>query len=226
VIIQIYGITVPEDAELVCSLGADQVGLVLDEGMSAWDSVDEPTMHAIIRTISPSVRIVALSLSTDPERIRRTVDTTRPAILHLARAADAMTSEDIAQIRQAIAPVQVMTTIPIRDRSAVTTARRLEAVSDFLLLDTVHPSSGIVGATGISHDWTISARVRRAVSVPVVLAGGLGPDNVGDAIAAVEPWGVDSETLTSRDDDRRRKDPDRVRHFVEFAHNARQEKES
>jgi phosphoribosylanthranilate isomerase len=51
----------------------------------------------------------------------------------------------------------------------------------------------------------------------VILAGGLGPDNVIEAIRRTRPAGVDSETRTSRDDDRRRKDPERVRLFIQRA---------
>ena len=69
-------------------------------------------------------------------------------------------------------------------------------------------------ASGHTHDWDLSARVVAAVDVPVFLAGGLGPENVAEAIRRTRPFGVDSETRTSRDPDRRRKDPDRVRRFL------------
>jgi phosphoribosylanthranilate isomerase len=49
---------------------------------------------------------------------------------------------------------------------------RLAEWSDYLLLDTAHPTTGVVGATGYVHDWTLSKRVVDAVTVPVVLAGG------------------------------------------------------
>ena len=75
----------------------------------------------------------------------------------------------------------------------------------------------MVGATGHTHDWSLSAALVAAVERPVILAGGLGPENVLEAIERVRPAGVDSETRTSRADDRRRKDPDRVRRFIETA---------
>jgi phosphoribosylanthranilate isomerase len=64
----------------------------------------------------------------------------------------------------------------------------------------------------------VSALIPPAVDVPVILAGGLGPANVNRAIAVVNPAGVDSESRTSRRDDKRRKDADAVRRFVEAAH--------
>jgi phosphoribosylanthranilate isomerase len=220
VLVQIYGVTEVEDAQLVNELGADHVGVVLDEGIETWDSVDEATLRQIRRELS-NTKVVALSLSTDLDRIRRTVDVVHPDVVHLARATEGLGLEALARLRSEIAPISLMITIPVRGGDAVSTARAFAPVSDWLLLDTAHPTTGVVGATGIVHDWAWSRQVVEAVTVPVVLAGGLGPENVGDAIAAVAPAGVDSETCTSRIGDRRRKDPRKVEQFIERARAAR-----
>jgi phosphoribosylanthranilate isomerase len=219
VIVQIYGITTPDDAALINASGADHAGVVLDEGIDTWDSVDRPTLRSILDEFT-AVRIVALSLSSEPDRIRRTVDIVAPAVVHLARAVGEIEPAELADLRSRVAPVEVMTTVPVLGPECIDVALAYAPVSDYLLLDSRDPSSGIVGATGLTHDWALSRRVVEAVDVPVVLAGGLGPDNVGDAIAAVGPAGVDSETHTSRTDDRRRKDADRVARFVTAAHGA------
>ena len=216
VLTQIYGITCAEDAALVNALAPDHVGVVLDEGISTWDTVSAPTLRAILTELC-DVAVVALSLSTERERILRTVEAVRPEWLHLARAADGMTPAPVAALRAEIAPVRLMVTIPVRDASALALADRFAACADALLLDSAHPATGLVGATGLIHDWSVSRRVVERSPVPVILAGGLGPDNVADAIRATRPAGVDSETRTSRDDDRRRKDPERVRLFLERA---------
>ncbi len=215
-LVQIYGVTNPADAAMVAALGPDHVGVVVDEGIDTWDSVYEATAAAIVAELA-GVEVVALSLSTDPDRIRRTVEIVRPQFVHLARAADGMAVETVQRLRDELAPVRMMVTVPVRDAGAVEVARRFAACSDFLLLDTADPSSGVVGATGHTHDWGLSARVVTAVDVPVFLAGGLGPGNVGEAIRTVRPAGVDSETRTSHADDRRRKDPEAVRRFIEIA---------
>ena len=215
-IVQIYGITTAEDARLVCQLGPDHVGVVVDEGIDTWDSVDPTTAAEIVSELT-TARVVALSLSTDPARIRQTVDILRPSIVHLARAADGLAPEAVQRLRRDLRPVEMMVTIPVRGPQAVDVARRYAPCSDYLLLDTADPGTGVVGATGHTHDWSVSAKVVRAVEVPVLLAGGLGPDNLGRAIGTVRPAGVDSETNTSRTDDRRRKDLDKVRRFIEIA---------
>jgi phosphoribosylanthranilate isomerase len=214
VIVQIYGITTPEDARLVVDAGADHVGVVLEEGAGAWDAVDAPTARAISTELI-SVTRVGLSLATEADDILRTIDALDPHVAHVVRATERWTPDDVAVLRERIAPVALMLTVAVRDATAVETARRFAPVCDYLLLDTAHPTTDVVGATGVTHDWAISRDVVNAVAVPVILAGGLGPENVGDAIAAVRPAGVDSETRTSRDDDRRRKDPRKVRQFVD-----------
>jgi len=219
VLTQIYGITTAEDAALVAGLGPDHVGVVRDEGIETWDSVDPRTLRSILAELR-RVAVVALSLSTERARILATVDQVRPAWLHLARAADGMKPEAVGRLRSELAPVRLMITISVRDAGAIALAHRFAPCADALLLDTAHPTTGTVGATGLVHDWSLSRRIVEAVDVPVILAGGLGPDNVVEAIRQVRPAGVDSETRTSRDDDRRRKDPERVRRFIESARRA------
>jgi phosphoribosylanthranilate isomerase len=212
-IVQVYGLTMVEDAAAVNALRPDNVGVVLEEGVDTWDSVSEPTLCAMVAELT-DVDIVALSLSTAAERVRRTVAIVEPAIVHLARAVDGLGTDTVAQLHADLAPVKVLVTIPVRDANSIEVAARYAAVADYLLLDSMHPTTGIVGATGLTHDWSLSARIVSSVSVPVVLAGGLGPDNVCEAIRVVHPAGVDSETNTSRNDDRRRKDLDKVRRFI------------
>jgi phosphoribosylanthranilate isomerase len=214
---QIYGITVPADAVAVDASGPDLIGVVLDEGLPTWDSVDETTALEIAASISRA-RLVALSLSTDPGRILLTARTMRPAVLHLARAhlLDAAALERI----RAGAGAELMLTVPVTAWEDTSVATRLAEWADYLLLDSMQPESGVVGATGLVHDWDISAAIVDASPVPVFLAGGLGPDNVTEAIRRVRPAGVDSETRTSRPDDRRRKDLGKVAEFIQAARGA------
>jgi phosphoribosylanthranilate isomerase len=215
VFVQIYGVTDVSDAAEVDRLEADHIGIVVDEGIETWDSVDPVTAKAIAVAITRA-KVVALSLSSDPRRIRMTADLLEPDIVHLARA-HLMDVGVLDRLRASLAPAKMMLTVPIHGPGAVEAAQRLAAAADYLLLDSAHPSTGVVGATGFVHDWDISAAVVETTSVPVILAGGLGPDNVQHAISQVHPAGVDSETRTSQDGDRRRKDLDKVALFIRRA---------
>lgn len=72
--------------------------------------------------------------------------------------------------------------------------RPFESVVDAFILDTQDLSNDKIGGTGLTHDWNISSEVVREVSRPVILAGGLTPENVADAIKIVKPFGVDANS--------------------------------
>lgn len=106
--------------------------------------------------------------------------------------------------------------------------RLFAPVSDYFLTDTLlmgpngemeQPVNGFVGITGITCDWDIAAKLIRISPVPVILAGGLSPENVYAGIGSVRPAGVDSCTLTNAVDKSGRpirftKDVEKVRRFV------------
>ena len=118
--IKIYGLTTVADARDVDRLCPDHVGVVVDEGKGAWDSVDEVTAVAIAGAVD-NARVVALSLSTEPERIRATAALLSPAVLHLARAHQ-MGSETLACVRDQVAPTEVMLTVPVVGEEALVVA--------------------------------------------------------------------------------------------------------
>ncbi len=91
-------------------------------------------------------------------------------------------------------------------------ARLIEdAKGDALLLDSVSDSRP--AGTGRSIDWGLARRIRDKVRLPVILAGGLNAGNVGKAIEAVIPYGVDVISGVENQEERK-KDPQKVRAFV------------
>ncbi len=89
---------------------------------------------------------------------------------------------------------------------------------DSFITDTYDPETGASGATGKTHDWTISRRLVELSPRPVILAGGLRPENVKEAIQRVRPAGVDSHTGVEGPDGR--KDAEKVAAFVRAAKEA------
>ena len=85
-----------------------------------------------------------------------------------------------------------------------------------LLLDSYRSTDKQIGALGVPHAWQISRRIVDLANIPVILAGGLGSDNVAEAIRIVRTAGVDSKTRTDRDGSHA-KDLERVRRFHETA---------
>lgn len=106
---------------------------------------------------------------------------------------DELAPAQVARLRELAPGVQVVQVIHVRGEVALAEAAVAASHCDALLLDSGNPEAArkILGGTGRTHDWTLSRRIREAVAVPVWLAGGLTPDNVAQAIAAVAPHGVD-----------------------------------
>ncbi|MCX6068640.1 MAG: phosphoribosylanthranilate isomerase, partial [Chloroflexi bacterium] len=116
--------------------------------------------------------------------------------------------------------VKLMKAIPVGGQESLQMAIDFAAVSDVLLLDTKVAGMPGVGVTGRTHDWAISRQIVAVVSIPVILAGGLSPNNVAEAIRLVQPWGVDSNTATNIPGDLEKKDMARVQAFVRAARGA------
>ena len=96
-------------------------------------------------------------------------------------------------LRAALPGIALVQVIHVEDEASVHEAVEVAPYIDALLLDSGRPNAAtkILGGTGATHDWTLSRRIVEAVPVPVFLAGGLNADNVGEAIRAVQPFGVD-----------------------------------
>jgi phosphoribosylanthranilate isomerase len=92
---------------VVNALAPDNVGVVLDEGFQSWDGVDEATARTIVSELT-DVTIVALSLSTERNRILRTVETVTPNVVHLVRAPEEMPPELLASIRDELDPIRLI----------------------------------------------------------------------------------------------------------------------
>jgi phosphoribosylanthranilate isomerase len=142
----------------------------------------------------------------------------RPDVLHVV--AREIEPEDCAWIRQRIAPVMLLRAIAVRAGETLTEADAHQTCLDYLMLDSGAKGPPYAGATGETHDWSISRTVVERSRVPVILAGGLSAENVAAAIATVKPWGVDSFTHTDVPGNRGKKDPARVRAFAAAARRA------
>jgi phosphoribosylanthranilate isomerase len=138
------------------------------------------------------------------------------AFVHLGAAPELLSPKDAVAVKRKLPGMLVMRSIPVVGEISIDIARSYDGIADFLLLDSHRESDRQIGALGVTHDWTISRRIVELVRTPVILAGGLGSDNVADAIHTVRPAGVDSKTKTDQDGSHR-KDLDRVRRFHEAA---------
>jgi phosphoribosylanthranilate isomerase len=221
VIVQLYTMQSAEEALACIDAGADHVGLTPPQGLPG-ELPSLQAMREIVLAVGDRARCVALTVDLDPDRVAELVEVVRPAILHLCPLEHEVTPAAVAALRARLSGTPIMQAVSVTGPESVAVARAYAEVADYLILDTQAPDIPGIGASGRTHDWSVSRAIVEAVRVPVILAGGLSPDNVAAAVRAVRPWGVDSLTHTNRAlaDGGFRKDIARVAAFAAAARGA------
>lgn len=212
-LIQIYEVALPEEARALSEMGVDHIGILVGDGTFPRELPIEAARD-VIGGVHGSAKSCVLCLSPDLGLIHRVVTALMPDILHLGCAPQLLGPAEVASLKQSRPRQQIMRSIPVVDESSVTLARSYDGIADFLLLDSYDPGDRQIGALGVTHDWDLDRIIVESVDIPVIIAGGLGPENVAAAIAAAQAAGVDSKTKTDRGDGSHAKDLDRVRAFV------------
>ncbi len=241
-IVQIYEIQTPKEAEVMLGLGVDHIGSVVT---SAEDWKDEQ-LRQTIRLVKQSGACSSLiPLTQDWELTKKIIDYYQPDIIHFCDGLNLAGKPGVenalelqTDIKNRYPELQVMRSIPVPPTGisdgdeCLGLARFFESTSDWLLIDTLlvgfddsaadQPVEGFIGITGQPCDWQIASRIVKSLNIPVILAGGLGPQNVAQAVSQVKPAGVDSCTGTNANNAdgepiRFKKDPEKVRRFVETA---------
>jgi phosphoribosylanthranilate isomerase len=218
---QIYTMQSPEEARAVADLGVDRVG-VTPSHRGLPGEVDLVTAHLIVEAVRSQATTVALSVESDVDAILEMVRAVQAEILHLCGPAGSVPPEAVRALRLQLPEVGIMQAVSVTGPEALDVALSYQEVVDYLILDTQALDIAGIGASGQTHDWGVSREIVERVRRPVILAGGLSPENVADAIRAVRPWGVDSLTHTNRilPGGGFRKDLERVRQFVVAARGA------
>jgi phosphoribosylanthranilate isomerase len=213
---QIYEISTPEEARAISSLGVDHVGILVGDGEFPRE-LPLAAAKTVAQAIAPPSRFCALFLTANVAMVESWALELGPSIVHLGASADRLSPRDVADLKKRLPAIQIMRSVPVIGEESVAIAESYDSVADFILLDSHRAHDKQIGALGVTHDWRISRRIVELVRTPVILAGGLGPDNVREAIRAVRPAGVDSKTKTDREDGSHAKDINRVRRFLEAA---------
>lgn len=242
-IVQIYEVQTPLEAERLIELDVDHVGsVILSEEQWMLPQIKD-TVQVIKSTAAKSSLI---PLFNKPDSVLHTLEYYQPDIVHFCEVLTEKGgcwdfSDKLIGLQQEVKKhfpqIKIMRSIPIPQSGAADKiptleyARRFEAVSDFFLTDTLmvktagfpassQPVHGFVGITGKICNWETAAKLVDASGIPVILAGGISPQNVIDGVLQVKPAGIDSCTWTNAQDKagspiRFKKDLDKVRQLVE-----------
>jgi phosphoribosylanthranilate isomerase len=187
--VKICCIKSPEEARLAVACGASALGLV-----SAMPSgpgvVDEATIARIAATVPPPIATFLLTSLRDADAIIAQQRCCRTNTLQLC---DYVDTAVYAKLRAALLGIALVQVIHVTGEESVAQAKQIAPHVDALLLDSGNTKRAVkeLGGTGRVHDWSLSRRIRDAVDKPVFLAGGLHSSNVREAVAAVQPFGVD-----------------------------------
>lgn len=178
-----------EEARLAVAAGADAVGLV-SEMPSGPGVIPEPLIGEIAAAVPPPTAVFLLTCLDDVDELAAQQRRCRANVLQLV---DRVAPEVRTRLRDELPGVRIVQVVHVRDEASVEEAVATADTADALLLDSGDPSRPVkeLGGTGRTHDWALSARIVREAPVPVILAGGLKPENVGEAVRAVRPFGVD-----------------------------------
>ncbi len=170
--------------------GADALGLV-GPMPSGTGIVDLPTARSLAASTPPPVVSFLLSSATDPERLVAEARAVGPSVLQIVDRVPAAAYRRLRAEFPALRLVQVVHVTGLAE--TLEEAREAAEACDAVLLDSGSREGPVasLGGTGRVHDWSVSRRVVEELAKPVILAGGLRPGNVAEAVRTVRPFAVD-----------------------------------
>lgn len=209
--VKICGISTNEDLTAAVNAGANAIGLIVGTTHFSDDDVDVEHAHDLAARAPVFVSRVLVTHLTDVSRIFELAERIGVDAIQAHATLGPNAAHELWRHRRTR---KIIRTVHIIGEHSIDEAGAASEVADALLLDTRTESR--LGGTGLTHDWTISQRIVDQVHpLPVILAGGLAPDNVGAAIRAVRPFGVDANSRLK--DPAGRKDPAACAAFVAAA---------
>lgn len=201
--VKICGIMNSDDLALAIEAGADAVGFVV-EIEDSRHCISAQRAADLIHKVPVYTKSVAVIHPCDVDDALRLAELTGADVLQLHSS---LPPSDVAFLRSRICQKLV---VAVAADEGGKQAKSYETVADAILLDSM--VEGRLGGTGRVHDWDKSAGIARSLPVPVILAGGLDPENVVQAIEQVRPYAVDVSSGTETGG---KKDPFKVRAFIE-----------
>ncbi|HUI25741.1 MAG TPA: phosphoribosylanthranilate isomerase [Candidatus Kryptonia bacterium] len=189
--VQIAGVASLDEALCAERAGADAVGFTVRLPTGVHDGLTEAKARGIIAQLPPFMTSVAITYVASA---REAVELCRYLGAGALQLHGEFPTQELPMIRVGLPHLKLIRAVHVTGPEALPKARALERHVDAIILDTYDPATGRGGATGKTHDWTVSRQIVAALRTPIILAGGLTPDNVLDAIRTVSPWGVDVHT--------------------------------
>ena len=205
--VKVCGFTDEGDLAAAVTAGVDAVGLIAGVTVETPREIPLTEASRLAETVPPLVSTVLVTMPADVGEARDRIEQVEPDAVQV----HGLDPEAIASLVDA--PADVIAAVDPID----TDLDAYAGAADALLVDSIDAEGG--GGTGETHDWVRTREIVNTLDVPVVLAGGLTPDNVTEAVETVDPFAVDVASGVEREGGR--KDHDAVEQFVERVTRAR-----
>ena len=213
--VKICGITNVEEALMAAKAGADAIGVIIVFKTRRF--IDLTTAREIFKALPIFIsKVVVSTLDGIPVEVMRDkirmIEETGADCIQLHGDEPLELIKDLRLIEKTNKRMRIIKKIAVgNDKECIEKALEYEGFVDAILLD-----SGVgLGGTGEKHDWNVSKEVVERVKKPVILAGGLNPENIAEAIELVKPYAVDVSSGVERVV--RKKDEEGVKTFLEVA---------
>ncbi len=216
--VKICGVRRVVDALAAINAGADEIGLLVGQRHTSGDFISSETAAEIAAACASmdGVTPVLVTHVTDPAEVHALA---RRIGVSAIQVHSEMPPEGLVWLKARDAGYRLRKSWHVTGSESLGYGEAYRGAADAFLLDSANAATGQVGGTGKTHDWGLSAEiVRRFAGTPLIVAGGLNPENVAAAVGRIRPAGVDANSSTKGPDGF--KDVGRMRAFVRAAKGA------
>ncbi len=187
--VKICGIKTERDLVIALNAGADAVGFITEVPVDSPRKISLATASQLIKKVPVFVTSVLVIMPENGEQAVDMIHAAKPAAVQVHNT---LALPELMKIKET--GVKLIKTIPVPadvdPEELIVFVKNLNGIVDAVLLDTAF--DGKTGGTGVRHNWQVSSEVALNAGMPVILAGGLNPQNVRDAIISVRPYAVDT----------------------------------
>lgn len=214
---KICGIRTEEDLKAALESGADAVGFLLGQVHPSKDFILPGTAARLVRALPPWITPVIVTHLTEPDEILELSDRTGITTIQLHGGSS---PSEVQRVRDGLPPAgKVIVTIHPDSETDFVIFKDYYSLADAFLIDSFDRATGRVGGTGKTNDWSLAAKFVGESPLPVILAGGLTPENAAEAIRTVRPYGLDANSGL-KNKETGAVDPIRCKDFVAAVRNA------
>jgi phosphoribosylanthranilate isomerase len=152
--------------------------------------ISDELIFEIAQSVPPPIATFLLTSETSVEQI---IQHHQKVLTNTIQIVDELIDGTYEDIKYALPSVKLVQVIHVIDEKSMDEAIRISEHVDCLLLDSSNPNMKIkeLGGTGRVHNWQLSRKIRESIKIPLILAGGINPENVRIAIDEVQPFGLD-----------------------------------